>query len=645
MWLPLVPAVAVALALLILPGLLVSALCGARGLLLAISAVPISAFLMVMGIELSRGWWGWGAFLLWVGVSALIAFLVRLIVVRTVGRHAAGTTELRYSPATIGQFVIGLPVLALIGFWGIARGMGSPYAPTQTWDGIFHLSAIRYIIDGGDGSLGAMAQFTGGASHPSGWHAFAALITQVCGDPILAANSLSIAVNLFVWPLGAALLCLCLFKDVTWAPGFAMVFAIAGVAFPTRVSTYGVLWPLALGYALVPFLVALAAYWCAGDTFKPRFLPLFFLGVGLVGTALVHPQALLTFGIIGGWLLVALLFRVFSGRQRADRTAKITLLLITATAGVGVTGLLWLIGRGLLKWKRPGTGELWPEIWGALSDSQMRLDEIGNSSPNWLLAVCLVVGMAVLIARRRALWMVGALLTVAIMAVVGGVAGNPLFDTFAPLLSLWYSDEARVGAMIPLLAVPTAALGAGWMAGRLTAFWPRLSIVLPVGLLVAAVPATGFLQRDARADLFGYAYYYSGETGLNGWMSPEELEMIRELDKLLPPDAKIVGDPASGAPLVYALIDRDVVYKFLNQKGPVATPLSQNFSEILTNPAVCQLLEENGIDFFYYDPVVYFIAPGASEQPELNPDSEVLDSLELVAQGGTASVYRLSVCD
>lgn len=89
--------------------------------------------------------WGWGLYLLATGTVALIAFFCSLFINEWRRRNQKRTggpkttqpipAEPRLWPAFVGT-VISMPftVAAFI------HGIGRPEYPTQTWDGVFHLT-------------------------------------------------------------------------------------------------------------------------------------------------------------------------------------------------------------------------------------------------------------------------------------------------------------------------------------------------------------------------------------------------------------------------------------------------------------------------------------------------------------------------
>ena len=85
--------------------------------------------------------------------------------------------------------------------------MGSVRAVSQTYDGVFHLSAVRHILRMGDASawtVGGMTALPGVERYyPSLWHQTVSLATQLSGQEIpLVTNLVMLLAAAVVWPLG-----------------------------------------------------------------------------------------------------------------------------------------------------------------------------------------------------------------------------------------------------------------------------------------------------------------------------------------------------------------------------------------------------------------------------------------------------------
>jgi len=229
-------------------------LIGLRGLWVA-AAAPVFAVTVIGGASLVAGFLGWGWSIL---PCILLAALIGIGIV-LVRRRAGATT--RRSPFS-GWWTIGAAIgaAAVIGVQ-VGAVIGDATAISQTFDNVFHLNAIRYIIDTGAASpleLGQMTSPNGGVPfYPSAWHAMAAIVAQLSGSSIpVVVNAQTIVIAAGIWPLGVMLLSRVLAGASASVTVSAAVLSAAVPLFPLLPMDYGVLYPFQLALAAAPVAVA-----------------------------------------------------------------------------------------------------------------------------------------------------------------------------------------------------------------------------------------------------------------------------------------------------------------------------------------------------------------------------------------------------
>ncbi|MFT4306905.1 MAG: hypothetical protein QM604_08445, partial [Microbacterium sp.] len=150
--------------------------------------------------------------------------------------------------------------IALVAFAEVA----SPERISQTYDNVFHLSAIAHILDTGDASSLTLRTLieTGHAwgFYPAGWHSLVALTAQLTGVSVpLAVNAGWIAVCAVVWLPGVAWLAQVLLpnRNPRVVALVALPLGTAFGAYPYAVLVWGTLYPTFLATALLPVALAL----------------------------------------------------------------------------------------------------------------------------------------------------------------------------------------------------------------------------------------------------------------------------------------------------------------------------------------------------------------------------------------------------
>jgi hypothetical protein len=340
----LAPLVFAAILVLMVPGLLVSWAAGARGWVLAGSAGPVSvSVISVTAILTGFAGLPWGMVVV-LAVSAVLAaviFVLRRVLPASVREHggplaaagsvhggASGHGHRTWAGILIAWFAV--VVVFLVLFWRLGQIFGGIENISQTFDNVFHLNAVRYIVDTGNASSLRVSGFTSstgmGGFYPAAWHDVASLTQQLTGSTVPAAvNASNVAIAALVWPLSCLLLATAIFGRRRIVVVSAAAFSAGLGSFPYLMLDFGVLYPNLLSIALLPAsigLLALALRVARGLVLPTLSAWILALG-SLPGVALAHPSTLLA---LLAWTLpavvaaaVALFMRY---RKRSDVGAR-----------------------------------------------------------------------------------------------------------------------------------------------------------------------------------------------------------------------------------------------------------------------------------------------------------------------------------
>ena len=224
---------------------------GLRGLW-AVAAAPAFATTVIGGASVVAGWLGLG----WSILPSLVLAVVIGAGVLLVRRR---TTTRPVAPRSFSPWwtVLALVLAAIVIGGQTLSVIGAPTAISQTFDNVFHLNAIRYILDTGAASpleLGQMTSPNGGVPfYPSVWHATAAIVVQLSGASIPAVvNAQTLVIAAVLWPLGAVLLSRVLAGATAAVTVSAALVSASVPMFPLLPMDYGVLYPFQLALAHLP---------------------------------------------------------------------------------------------------------------------------------------------------------------------------------------------------------------------------------------------------------------------------------------------------------------------------------------------------------------------------------------------------------
>lgn len=599
--------------------------------------------------------WGWLPLLLATGIAMVVAVLFRFR-----GRSVLTSSPVE-TPSNQGIFW-GALVAIPVSIWIFLKGIGALAHPPQTWDAVFHLNALRWIYDSGDASslhLSALsshlspAEAAQGGIYPAGFHAMSYLGWVT--DPVVTVNLFVLLITAVIWPLGMGLLARTIAPEKPFIHTATMALAVAYTSFPERPSSYGTLWPNVYSYALVPLMLVLLIRWF-GRTMQPamQVRTTVALLVGAVGVGTAHPTGVLVAFIAAIVLLVDLLVRLVTRKYRLNlwQLGFLTFILV-ALSVVGYYASKLSVWATVIGWERQPIGSFKRESFGAVFDAQLSWMGYGDAYPDWILGILTLLGALVALYYARYRWVLFTWGIYCYLFVASAAIHVPGYALVAP----WYSDAVRLGAMIPLLGAFLAALGLNLVAELGVKLLNKVSFTAAWGESKTSklVPALALLLAFVGTNWFGYYggvgalqmnYRYQPASILGALVSPEEVEFIRTLPKIVEPGATIATDPRTGGSLIYGYTGLPVVHRHLDGTWDKDQwIISHLFDKRDTDQRVCERLSKYNVKYFYTDDVTYWrtnaihrVFDGFYEVGK-NPTG-----MELIAEKGSARLYKITDC-
>ncbi|MFH8249103.1 DUF6541 family protein [Microbacterium sp. B2969] len=664
-WLDALPEIAIAIGVLILPGLVVVRLFGARGIVALGAVAPISAGIVaVAGVAaglVGSAFSPWWVLAVWT-VAAVIAFaLPRLVpALRPPARRtpalrppARGTPAVhppgRREPRRVWWgWLTGLVVSAVLLTWRVTTSLIAPESFSQRFDIVFHLNAVRRVLDGDGSSLtmGRLAWNTDAESfYPAAWHDIAGLVAQLSpGHGIstvaVAVSATNLVIAVVVWSLGALALVRAIAGPRPLALAFAGVFAAAFGAFPLRLLEWGVVLPYFFGVALLPGMMALVIAGCRlrPSAGLPSAQAWALAAVAGVGVALAHASVVVALAVLTiPPVVTSLVGSIRSRRHRGRSTLPVWILV----AGyLLVLAAIWIVGRprnGFQGWDTPHSFLVAVAAFFANAP-------LGGTVP-FAALVLIAIAVVVLAMRRERWWFLGIYAVTGILYIaVAGVPRSPL-RTF--LTGPWYEDSYRIAAFVVIPGVVAAAIGGDLLVRRIALSARRrraggrtLAIGLTAVLIVLMVPSTQFaVTRDA--DLTRAAYVLDGSSPL---ITPNELRLLARLPDNVAAGDVIADNPFDGSALAYAFTGRKVLFAHLMHDDTLDQLLiARRLRDAAVDPAVCEALEDTRVRWVLDFGAYLADNPGANEYPGLD-DLVAAGVATEVDREGDAVLYRITAC-
>ena len=531
-----------------------------------------------------------------------------------------------------------------------AQFINAPDAFSQTYDAVYHLNAVRWILDTGNASsLSFDMVISRGAVYPLGWHTLVALTMRLSGVTSipLASNAVMCAVAGLTWTSGVITLTSALTAGRRAGRIATAVLASAAPAFPLLGLFWGILYPVFLATAMLPgvFLTAVTAG-ARGMTLPRRAVLWLMAGAGCVGLALAHPSIIVIALIAGvsAAMTHSLSLAVSAVAERHHVRRAVLACILTAL----LAGASWAAAPALRASKSVSQWPPYTSVAGGIGEAVTSAPEL--TAIVWPLALLTVIGYLSAWRRQSTRWVA---LT---HTVVCGLYVVDVSQKVSPLryslTGFWYSDAYRPGGFMMVTALPLAGIGACALAdaaGRAlpravraatTVPWLRAALTI---LVIAALAwqSTGSAAMSHNVEKFGLTFLVTDDSQS---LTADELAVVNRLPDLLGPDDVVLADPWRGGSLAYGLTGVTTLPRHLSSYGstsPDLTVLENSLDEVGDNPEVCPAIEELGVDY-----VLDFKGRTILDGPEAPGLSDIQprDGFRTVLRIGDATLYRITAC-
>ena len=719
-WTPAVLPALVAALLLVVPGLIVNLGLGARGFdalgLAPISSLGVLAIATLM-VPVLVGRWSLSAVAISLALIVLVAVLGRLVIAVWSGRRAPGRPELSVQGVWSGVLGLRTPRIWWMSqpwrprrrtiWWleacGVAAGLVAvnfvlgvhdPNHPSQTIDAGFHYNAVLGVMHSGLPDGGHVAAASGAAAtgwYPPLWHDLTALTSSLTGVNVaIGANAVGWAIGGVVWPLSMVWLCSRILPHARLITTLALGVCIGAITlFPYVMLSYGVLWPNVLSLAALPAGIALtlmvmhlmprspqaledissegvAADGAAldeteeaavlhGESLGPGLSWWTVLSVGFLGAVgmfFAHPGAVFALGI---WAFVAavMLSGRLVARSRAHGPRQLRRVLLRLLLG-------WLAALGL--WASmdlvPALNAVRDFNWHNLMTMNQAMGQaltlstiITNAS--WVLGAATLWGFYRLLRVPRLRWLLVSHVFLVLLYML--CAGSKTWLS-RELTGFWYNDAQRVAALIPMTAVPLAAIGItsaadalGRVVGRVSVdvfgrlLSPRRALgvaTVAMLLVISVLPGQGLGQGAA---VLHDRYRNSNFSHL--MVTADEQVLYERLAVQLPVGETVLGSPFSGAQFSAIWSGHGVVipHTSSNPTRDVAL-VSEQFKSFTTNPKVCAALKRLKVGAVVDDQDLFFVNDKRQGIYSGLVNLYNTPGLTAIGYGSSVTIYRVGGC-
>ena len=573
-------------------------------------------------------------------------------------------------------------------------GVRDPGRPSQTIDAGFHYNAVLGVIASGfpdGGHVGAASGAAATAWYPPLWHDVTALVSSLTGvNVVIAANTVGWAIGGVVWPLSMVWLCSRVLPHARLLTSLALGLCCGAITlFPYIMLSFGVLWPNVLSLAALPAAIALmfmvlrlmprspqasddinssgiaadgatldeieATQVTRGLALGPglSWWSVLFVGfLGCVGMFFAHPGALFALGI---WALIGAI--MLSARlvvwSRAHGLSQLRRSLLWLLLGWSVVLGLWA-AMNLV----PGLNGVrdfnWPELMtmNQAMGQALTLSTVITKA-HWVLGAATLWGFYRLLNVPRLRWLLVSHVFLIFLYMLA--AGSPTWLA-RELTGFWFNDAQRVASLIPMTAVPLAALGITSAADVLARFVSRTSVDV-LGRPLSSRRALGIAALGML--LVGAVVYpeqigqgaavlqdrYKNPNYSHRMVTADEQVLYEKLASQLPAGQTVLGSPFTGAQFSAIWSGHSVVIPHTSSNPtPDIRLVAQRFKSFTTDSSVCAALKRLKVGAIVDDLDRFQAADERQSSYSGLVNLQATPGLTPIGKGVSAVIYRVGAC-
>lgn len=485
-------------------------------------------------------------------------------------------------------------------------------------DNVFHLNVIEAMLNGSSLSILHVTQYSGmessaqtpysmdGGFYPAGWHILVAMSCYMSSaSATIGENAGAFTFSAVVFPVGMSVLLKSVFPDRKGVAAVGSFAYCACAAFPLAPLDVHQIYPNFAAMCVLPGLVAffvlrMRKIGSAPDLLKTAVL----LIIPLLGCAILHPNVFIAFFVVVfSFLLVYPWSGLFPGERRV-----VYVLIPVAVSVVFVIGWVAIANTPIFSGV---TSFLWE--W-TISPSEALFSAISFGLvlriPQFVFALFVVIGFAVCLKRPNSRWLSLSLVLFLVIYFFNACGDPEMKRLFA---GYWYTDAERTAALAALMAVPCAAVGlysfflavyraiCGVVAGRVPArvLLPSVAgVVVFVFCLVAYLP---YFPFSSNPTALGYRMNELRSSSVVAYRT-----FFTNAEKTFCDEAKaVVGDdlvlnmPQDGSQFAYSVCGLNVYYKsYVDDNDSSESKLIRGkLSSIGSNKEVEQLVEASAAKY------------------------------------------------
>ena len=275
----------------------------------------------------------------------------------------------------------------------------------------------------------------------------------------------------------------------------------------------------------------------------------------------------------------------------------------------------------------------------------MRLNAPYWPSAAYLLSAAVMAGLGAALLTPSLRWLIA---SYAIAVMLFSFAAGSQMWLSERVTGLWYNDAYRLAAMLPVIAVPLAALGISAVARLVGQHRPFVS--LPAGSVGVSLVVLLFLGSAGL-----YRSEVEGRLVINNRLTHSqedsplvtltERDFYREVAGLVERGAVIAGNPWDGSTLVWALGERESLFPHLSGNwSEDRQTLAERLNRAVSDPEVCEAADRLAVRYVLDSGPFFREGPRADSYPGFE-GLETAEGFEVIAEEGETHLYLITACE
>jgi hypothetical protein len=324
-------------------------------------------------------------------------------------------------------------------------------------------------------------------------------------------------------------------------------------------------------------------------------------------------------------------------------------------AGLAVFTVLWLKLRPVPY-----------NVWGPHQTTSGAVGEVlGNAPMDYRLMAYTVSALALVGLIRaarsgRSAWLIVSFVIIGYLYLVDASLERGPWR--AVLTGIWYADTNRLAAVLPVVSVVLAALGAvavvdaladvvRRIAGRRTDAALRLrrpallGAAGGLGLAVLALVLVSITQPGAVREYASWAKIHYVPDSPTSILSTDEQRLLDRFAEQVPEDAVIAVNPWNGGSLAYAYTGREtLVHHLFETSTPDALVIAESLDDAALSEEACEAIRDEKVSYALDFGTQYLTDSEAAQDYPGLADLATSEAVELIDEEGAAKLYKVVVC-